>query len=116
MDYKPKTRKKRRKKESKKITDIPQSNNQIDHKTKNEKKQKIKADNNQNNYIENKTPIEKQEIEKKISQEVKEKEEEKLNLKDKDKKIQKKEEYIPYSCITGLEKDDLSFPKPLTEK
>ena len=42
--------------------------------------------------------------------------EEKLNLKDKDKKTQKKEEYIPYSCITGLEKDDLSFPKPLTEK
>ena len=77
---------------------------------------KIKADNNQNNYIENKTPIEKQEIEKKISQELNEKDEEKLNLKDKDKKIQKKEEYIPYSCITGLEKDDLSFPKPLTEK
>ncbi len=39
-----------------------------------------------------------------------------LNIKDKDKKIQKKEEYIPYSCITGLEKNDLSFPKPLTEK
>ena len=85
-------------------------------KQRTKKKEKIKADNNQNNYIENKTPIEKKEIEKKISQEVKEKEEEKLNLKDKDKKTQKKEEYIPYSCITGLEKDDLSFPKPLTEK
>ena len=44
----------------------------------------------------------------------KEKEKDELNLKD--KKIQKKEEYIPYSCITGLEKNDLSFPNPLNEK
>ena len=26
------------------------------------------------------------------------------------------EEYIPYSCITRLEQNDLSFPNPLNEK
>ena len=107
-----------RKKELKKPTDSVQSKNQTDHEIKKDKKEKINANDNQNNYIENKNSIETKEIEKKISKEVnnekKEKEKDELNLKD--KKIQKKEEYIPYSCITGLEKNDLSFPNPLNEK